>query len=93
MPVRGFPCTLVAAQTRFCGMTISVGDVVFRETVVGKVTACASERGHCFFTIVEVWQAVGFVTPYSRKCRRTAAIEAWPAEHLEQALAWYHDET
>ena len=35
--------------------------------------------------------SVGFVTPHSRKCRRTAAIEAWPAEHLEQALAWYHD--
>ncbi len=59
VPLRGFPCTMVAKQMRFCGMTISVGDVVFRETVVGKVTACASERGHCFFAIVEVWQAVG----------------------------------
>ena len=89
-PLCGFLGARVAREMRCFGMTIAVGDVVFRDEGVGKVTACVLE-GSRLFTIVQVWLVQGFVTPHSRKCQPTAASEAWPAEHLEIALAWYVD--
>ena len=92
-PLQGYPGSLAAKNMNFCGMAISVGDVVFRGEVAGEVTVCASE-GHRIFAIVQVWREVGVVTAYmgkvySRRWQRMDVQEAWPAEELELAVASY----
>ena len=89
-PLRGFPAARAAAAMLYCGMALASGDVVFRDSVAGEVTLCATEGGRGF-VIVEVWREVAVVTAHSRKWQKTGSQEAWPVEDLEQSAAWYKD--
>ena len=90
VPLRGFPGSVVAKQLHFEGMSVSVGDVVLRDVVVGKVLACAEEDSGVF-VLVEVWEVVCMVTPHSHRCVTTDHVQAWPIEHVSQAAAWYEE--
>ena len=71
---------------RFCGMDISIGDLVTRNAIPARVTACAVEDDSYFF-LVEVWHATGAV----QRRRPTDDVQAWPAEGIELASARYAD--
>jgi len=88
-PLRDFPLATIATRMRFCGMDVSAGDVVTRNASAARVTACAAE-GNRLFVIVESWQAAGF-DAQSQRWRRTGNVQAWPAEEIELAPAWYAD--
>lgn len=87
-PLRGFPGAVVAQRLRYSGMDVSVGDIVVRDSVVARVAACAAEGSHTY-VIAEVWQEVSIVDPHSRRWRLSGDTQPWPAEEIEQAIAWY----
>ena len=88
-PLRDFPLAAVATRMRFCGMDVSAGDVVTRNAISARVTACAVEDNR-HFVLVELWQAAGIVAQ-AQRWRRTDHVQAWPAEEIELAAAWYAD--
>ena len=67
-------------------MSISIGDVVTRNAIPARVTACAVEDDR-YFVLVEVWHATGV----AQRWRPTHVAQAWPAEEIELASAWYAD--
>jgi len=84
-PLQGFPFATIANRMRFCGMYISIGDVVTRNGIPARVTACAVEDD--YFVLVEVWLATGV----AQRWRPTDDVQAWKVEELELAAAWYAD--
>ena len=66
-------------------MDISIGDVVTRNGIPARVTACAVEDD--YFVLVEVWHATGV----AQRWRPTDDVQAWKVEELELAAAWYAD--
>ena len=87
-PLEGFPGTSIANSLLYCGLRVSATDVVWRENVPGLVRACADERG-TLFVLVDVYRQVGNEVEGTPMWRETGKIEAWLAEHIEQAMAWY----
>ena len=85
-PLQEFPLATIATRMRFCGMDISIGDVVTRDAIPARVTACAVEDGS-FFVLVEAFHATGVALRW----RPTHDVQAWPAEEIELACAWYAD--
>ena len=84
-PLHGYPLARIANRMRFWGMDISIGDVVIRNAIPGRVTACAFDFN--YFVIVEVWDATGV----AQRWRPSDNVQAWPLEEIEQAVAWYLD--
>ena len=85
-PLQEIPLATIATGVRFCGMDISIGDVVTRNAIPARVTACAAE-GDSYFVLVEVWHATGV----AQRWRPTDDVQAWPMEEVELAAAWYAD--
>ena len=69
-------------------MDVAVGDIVVRDSVVARVAACAADGSHTY-VVAEVWQEVSIVDPHSRRWRPSGETQPWPAEEIEQAIAWY----
>ena len=70
------------------GMTTTVGDIVILDGVAGKVCACARD-GDEFFALVNIFVHISVVTAHSDRWRAGDRIEAWPADALLSASAWY----
>ena len=90
VPLLDFPNAQVAKRMKFCGMDISVGDVVLRSDIVAMVSGCAMDSGDAFL-IVDPWQATAGNVGRARKWRRILgrAPEVWPCDEVEMAIAWY----
>ena len=90
VPLQDFPNAQVAKRIKFCGMDISVGDVVLRSDVAAIVSGCALDSGNAFL-IVDPWQVISGYVGRARKWRRSLGgdPEVWPVIEVEVALAWY----
>ena len=88
--LRGFPGCLAAKEMNYAGMTIAARDVVLRDGVAGRIIACAEDQGDLFL-LVQVWASMAAITPHSRRWRTTDEVQAWPAQHIIQAVAWYSE--
>ena len=85
-----FPGTQVPIADKMVvsGLTICVGDVVLFQGAAGKVCACATENGR-YLALVETFVHVAQVTMHSDKWAVGGRLEAWPAEAVQTAPAWY----
>ena len=83
------PGTLLAKRVHFCGLTVSVKDLVFLGNLVGRVQICGEEMGSCF-VVVEWFRAIAPVIG-GRKWRSNGDATTWAAEHIEQVLVWHED--
>ena len=70
------------------GAATTVGDIVMLDGVAGKVCACARD-GDDYFALVHVFVRISVVTTHSDRWRAGDRIEAWPADALLSASAWY----
>jgi hypothetical protein len=91
-PLGQFPGTGVpiADEMLVSGMSIAVGDIVLLRSNAGMVRACTQE-GDKFFALVEAYLFSSAVTAHSDLWQPGGPLEAWPAEALMQAQAWYSD--
>ena len=72
------------------GATTTVGDIVMLDGLAGKVCACARD-GDDYFALVHVFVRISVVTTHSDRWRAGDRLEAWPADALLSASAWYMD--
>ena len=89
-PLRGHPGAFAGSKIKFEGMTICIGDVVWRNRCAAKVIACAEEDDD-LYVLVQVWAHHEIVTAYSGRWRATAVSEAWPVEEITVAFAWFEE--
>ena len=89
-PLRRLPGTNVSTSSRMTvsGLTTTRGDIVFMSGCVGVVRACALD-GDTFFALVEALVHVAPVSAHSARWRLGGPLEAWPADALVAASAWY----
>ena len=78
----------VASQMTVLGLVTTVGDIVLLNGIAGVVRACVLED-NVFMAIVETCVKIANVSEHSDRWRRGGAIEAWPADALLAASAWY----
>ena len=90
VPLRGFPGCFAAKEMNYAGMTIAARDVVLRDGIAGRIIACAADQSDLFL-LVQVWASMEAITPHSRRWRTTDEVQAWPAQHIIQAVAWYSE--
>ena len=87
----GFPGVILADKATFCGMHMSVGEIIFRGDSVGRVAACVEEEG----TILVVVEALDRMDdrnlPNSVRVRRTGRTAVWKITDVQPAEAWYRD--
>lgn len=69
---------------------VSVGDFVFFGMEVGEVVLCVQE-GDRLGVLVEVWRQVMGNRPHGDLWQRSTLRRLWPAEGVEQSLAWRFD--
>jgi len=86
-PGAGVP---IADQMLVSGMSTRVGDIVLLQGMAGLVRACAQE-GDNFFAVVETYIFSSAVSAHSDRWQPGGPMEAWPAEALMAAGAWYPD--
>ena len=87
-PVPGYPAK-VANRLSCNGLVISVKDFVLLERrSMGEVVA-AIQHVNGLFILVEVWEPCGDHLPHSKRYRPKGTRECWPADALEQSVAWY----
>ena len=88
-PLPSIPGARAAKQLYCCGMTVSVTDFVFRAKVLGLVEACVEEMGSCY-VLVQVHRVVQQIHS-TFKWQPIGEIQAWDAEEIEPASAWYQE--
>ena len=87
-PVPGYPAEY-ANRLSCNGLVISVKDfVLLGRRSMGEVVA-AIQHVNGLFILVEVWEPCGDHLPHSKRYRPKGTRECWPAEALEQSVAWY----
>jgi len=72
------------------GMSTTVGDIVFLRGMAGMVRACTQEDDK-FFAVVETYMFSSAVSTHSDRWQPGGPLEAWPADALLAAGAWYSD--
>ena len=70
------------------GLVTTAGDIVLLNGIAGVVRACAL-ADNVFLAIVETCVKIANVSEHSDRWRGGGAIEAWPADALLAASAWY----
>ena len=88
-PLPSIPGARAAKQLYCCGMTVSVTDFVFRARVLGLVEACVEEMGSVY-VLVQVHRVVQQIHG-TFKWQPIGEIQAWDAEEIEPASAWYQE--
>ena len=88
IPVPGYPVE-VANRLSCNGLVRSVKDFVLlgRRRMAEVVAAVQHVNGLCI--LVEVWEPCGDHLPHSKRYRPKGTRECWPAEEVEQSVAWY----
>ena len=86
-PVPGSPAK-VANRLSCNGLVISVKEFVLLGRSMGEVVA-AIQHVNGLFILVEVKEPCGDLLPHSKRYRPKGTRECWPAEALEQSVAWY----
>ena len=67
---------------------MEVGDIVLLEEAAGRVCACAADNGH-YLVLVETFEYVVRLTAHSDRWKVGGRLEAWPADAVLSASAWY----
>ena len=84
----GYASAKLANRLSCNGLVISVGDFVLRGTMMGEVVSAVRDvTGLCI--LVEVWQPCGDILPHSKRYKPECRRECWPAEEVQQSVAWY----
>ena len=86
----------MASHMLVCGLHVSVGDIVLFGDLAGQVTACLKEDDPsdvALYIVVEelLAQDVGR-TAHSGRYSPAGSLALWPANAIEQCMAWYSDE-
>lgn len=90
-PCPGLSGVSMSPCLEYLGLSVRVGDLLFRTEAAGEVLACLAAGGRLLVL-------VGILVPERRLSDISAVYrlglqhEAWLAEHVEQALAWQHHE-
>lgn len=83
----GVAAAFVADRMSVYHVEISIGDVVFRGAVGGKVRACCQD-GLVLTAFVDVLAVVDRISDHSSMCAETGRLVVWEATDLTLAVAW-----
>ena len=78
----------IADKMTVAGNSIEVGDIVLLHDAAGRVCACAADNGQ-YLVLVETFEKVVRLTAHSDRWKVGGRLEAWPADAVLSASAWY----